>query len=239
MSITRHCGVVRSTGSRVFILWRQLENDPAHCLVIYRDSLPEAFNGKVTELVLGVGQSSIELWEVMDKVGILEGKNMLSSLHSMGYIRKQNTLDIDVHVGGNDKIPLNVLNDEINRSPSMVDGSVKEFNPFNQQKQIDYPEQGSIVQRLLDDARKYEKIAKENYERAYSLDPSLRPTTDVPIYDQFVVETPTQYLDSDIQEEDTDEDEDGFYFKIPEGISQTKAIELLKTEFKARQSKDA
>lgn len=61
MSIVRHCGVVRSTGSRVFVVWRQLENDPSHCLVVYRDSLPEVYSNRVAELVLGRGQSSIEL----------------------------------------------------------------------------------------------------------------------------------------------------------------------------------
>lgn len=224
MSITRHCGVVRSTGSRVFVAWRQLENDPGHCLVIYRDSLPEVYSNRVAELVLGRGQSSIELWDVMDKIGTLEGGNMLSVLHRMGYIRKQSTLDIDMHVGGTNKIPLNVLNEEINQSAVVQDGTVKSFNPYEQQtSQTQYPEQGTIVSRLLEEASKYETLANENRERAYNLDPSLRP------HAQVLVQRAT---DSTV--ESNQPVSESLFVELPEGISQAKAVELVKKALKER-----
>ena len=227
MSIVRHCGVVRSTGSRVFVIWRQLKNDPTHCLVVYRDSLPEVYSNRVTELVLGRGQSSIELWDVMDKIGTLEGGNMLSVLHRMGYIRKQNTLDIDMHVGGTNKIPLNVLNEEINQSAVVRDGTVKEFNPYEQaQNEVKYPEQDSIVSRLLEQAEQYEQLARENRERAYNLDPSLRPQAQV-LAENFVI------LPSDSADQQSDE-KSSLFVELPEGISQTKAVELVKKALKER-----
>lgn len=227
MSIVRHCGVVRSTGSRVFVVWRQLENDPTHCLVVYRDSLPEVYSNRVAELVLGRGQSSIELWDVMDKIGTLEGGNMLSVLHRMGYIRKQNTLDIDMHVGGTNKIPLNVLNEEINQSSVVRDGTVKEFNPYEQeQNEVKYPEQDSIVSRLLEQAEQYEQLARENRERAYNLDPSLRPQAQV-LAENFVI------LPSDSADQQSDE-KSSLFVELPEGISQTKAVELVKKALKER-----
>lgn len=213
MEIKRHCGVVRSTGSRVYVLWRQLEDDPTGCLVIYRDSLPEAYAGKVIELVEGRGQSSIELWDVMDKIGVLDGQNMLSLLHKMGYIRKQNTLDIDIHIGGVNKIPLNILNDEINQSSTLTDGTVKNFNPFEKQQEVNYPEQNSIVGRLLTEAKQYSQLANENYERAYNLEPGLRPSSTV------------------------SHNENVFTVEFPADISQTKAIEILKNAIKERNSK--
>ena len=227
MSIVRHCGVVRSTGSRVFVVWRQLENDPTHCLVVYRDSLPEVYSNRVAELVLGRGQSSIELWDVMDKIGTLEGGNMLSVLHRMGYIRKQNTLDIDMHVGGTNKIPLNILNEEINQSSVVRDGTVKEFNPYEQQKEsVQYPEQGTIVSRLLQEAEQYEQLARENRERAYNLDPSLRPQAQV-FSENAVI------LPSDSAEQQSEETS-SLFVELPEGISQAKAVELVKKALKER-----
>lgn len=210
MNIIRHNGVVRSTGSRVFVLWRQLENDPQHCLVIYRDSLPEAYVGKVTSLVENQGQSSIELWEVIDKIGTLEGANMLTVLHKMGYIRKQSTLDIDMHVGGNNKIPLNVLNSQIDSSPEMVAGTVRDFNPFKQQD-VQYPEQNTVVTHLLNDAQKYEQLSRDSYERAYNLDPTLRPVA---------------------LQESNDTDDGLIHLRIDPSMSQTKAIELVKKALK-------
>lgn len=225
MSIVRHCGVVRSTGSRVFVVWRQLENDPNHCLVVYRDSLPEVYSNRVAELVLGRGQSSIELWDVMDKIGTLEGGNMLSVLHRMGYIRKQNTLDIDMHVGGTNKIPLNVLNVEINESAVVRDGTVKEFNPYEQAQtqQVQYPEQTSIVTRLLEQADQYEQLARENRDRAYSLDPSLRPKAQI-------LDEAAFYNNSEVNEDK----EQTLFVELPDGISQTKAVELVKKALKER-----
>lgn len=222
MSIIRHCGVVRSTGSRVFVLWRELENDPNRCLVVYRDSLPEVYSNRVEELVLGRGQSSIELWDVMDKIGTLEGGNMLTVLHRMGYIRKQNTLDIDMHVGGTNKIPLNVLNEEINQSSVVRDGTVKEFNPYNPSAQVIYPEQDTIVANLLEQAEQYEKLASENRERAYNLEPSLRPQAQV-------IALPS---DSAMENEETKTS--SLFVELPEGISQAKAIELVKKVLKER-----
>ncbi len=214
MSIVRHCGVVRSTGSRVFVIFRQLEDDPQHCLVVYRDALPEVYASRVSELVLGnKGQSSIELWDVMDKVGILDGSNMLNRLHSHGYMRKQNTGDIDIHVGGNNKIPLNILNDEINQSSSVSDGTVKDYNPYDKPTEVNYPEQGSIVSRLLAEADQYEQLAFENRERAYNLDPTLRPS---------VHEAAPAVSDGSL------------FIELPEGISQSKAIELVKKAIKGR-----
>lgn len=208
-NIVRHNGVARNTGSRVFVLWREIPDDPSHCLIVYRDSLPEVYANTVSDLVMGKGQASINLWEVMDKIGYLDGKKMLDVLHGLGYIRKLRTSDIDMHVGGNAKVALDILNQSINEQAIQADGKVKDYNPFDGQIQNDSVEKGTIVEKLLNDARQYERLAKETYERAYNLEPSLRPQAHV-VEEAPVADTST------------------FYLEIPEGVSQTKAIELLK-----------
>lgn len=214
MAITRHCGVVRATGSRVFIVWRQLPDQPGHCLAIYQDSLPEQYAYAVQELVLGRGQSSLELWDVMDKVGVLDGRKMLDVLHQLSYLRKLSTADIDMHVGNGAKIALNLLNEQLDDQKVHTDGKVKEYNPFDSHQTTDFHESGGIVGKLLSDAAQYEQLAKETYERVYALDPSLRPKAQV-------VEAPK-------------DDTKTFYLEIPDGISQAKAIELLKKSLKER-----
>ena len=208
--IIRHCGVFRNTGTRVFVVWRHLEGDPEHCLVIFRDSLPEIYVNKVTDLVLERGQSSVDLWDVMDKIGILDGSNMLTVLHKTGYLKCVKTSEVDMHIGGNNKIPLNVLNQKIKSTSQQRDGTVKGFNPYDN-SEIDYPEQGTIVERLIADADKYEQLAKETRERAYNLDPTKRPSST-----ESVVE------DSNIMS-----------FTCELDLSQSKAIELFKKAFKA------
>lgn len=214
--IIRHQGVARNTGSRVFVLWREVPDDPSHCLVVYRDSLPEVYANTVTDLVINKGQSSVDLWEVMHQIGYLDGKKMLDVLHGLGYIRKLRTSDIDMHVGGDAKIALDILNQSINEQAIQKDGKVKDWSPFDNNIQQDGVEKGTIVEKLLSDARAYENLAKETYERAYNLEPSLRPQAQV-------VE--------DLPEE---QDKKTLYLEIPDGISQTKAIELLKKALQER-----
>jgi hypothetical protein len=214
MAITRHCGVVRATGSRVFVVWRQLPDQPGHCLVIYQDSLPEQYAHTVSELVLGRGQSSLDLWDVIDKVGMLDGRKMLDVLHNLSYLRKLSTADVDMHVGNGTKIALNLLNEQLDKQDVHTDGKVKEFNPWNKE-QTEYQESSGIVGKLLHDAAQYEQLAKETFERAYSLEPSLRPQA-------TVVEAAANQ---------------GITINIPTGTSQTKAIEILKKALKEQSDK--
>lgn len=219
MAIVRHKGIVRSTGSRVFVLWRECPDDPTHCLVIYQDSLPEAFSVPVVNLINGVGQRDIDLWKVMHEIGVIEGANMLTVLHKYGYIRKQNTVDVDMHVGDNKKIALNLLNAEIDHEIQLSAGTVKDVNPFElrdqEAKDDDYPEKNSIVKSLLADAKKYEELSKNSYERAYKLEPSLRP----------VPESTSQNSEKS--------DKSTLVLELPADISQTKAIEMVKSAMKA------
>lgn len=205
-NIIRHIGNVRSTGSRVIVLWRQLPNDPEHCLVVYNDSLPEMYVHAVTDLTLKQGQASIDLWEVMDKVGYLDGKKMLDVLHSLSYIRKQRTSDIDMQIGNGGKISLSELNSEIGNSitKSHKDGKVKDYNPFDTSK-VEYLEHDSIVSKLLREAQEYERLSKDTYERVYTLEPSLRPKAEV-----------------------AEVDKTKLVIELPSDISQTKAIEKVK-----------
>ena len=210
----RHTGVMRNTGSRVFVVWRALPDDPQHCLVIYRDSLPEAYVFAVTDIVNNQGQSSIDLWEVMHKIGYLDGRKMLDVLHNMQYLHRVRTCDIDMHTGGNNKISLDVLNAAIDEGNKVhQDSKVKDFNPFAPQEVDTSVEDATIVGQLLADARKHEKLAQDFYERAYNLEPSLRA--------EVKVEAGTPGT---------------FTVEFPEGISQTKAIERVKKALAERKA---
>lgn len=223
-NITRHNGVVRSTGSRVFVVWRSLPDDPEHCLIIYRDSIPEVYNHAVTELVMGAGQNSIDLWEVMDKVGFLDRRKMLDVLHGYGYLRKQRTCDIDMHVGNGNKICLEELNSTIDAPTVHTDGKVKEFNPFNPQRDNDSVEKGTIVDKLIKEAEMLRIQAEETFERAYAIDPTRRP-------DAVVLPSDTVHVGEVVN---TYPERRTFEIELPEGISQSKAIEMVKKALQAR-----
>jgi hypothetical protein len=217
-NITRHVGIVRSTGSRVFVVYREIPDDPEHCIIIYQDSIPEVFSQTVSSLVHGQGQNSPNLWEVMDKVGVLDGRKMLNVLHGHGFLRKQRTCDIDLHLGGNNKICLAELNESISEQKATTehkDGTVADYNPFDPKRISDNVERVTIVDKLIADAEQYRQLYTDTLERAYSIDPTRRPLGD-----------------------DTPETADNSTFTITleDGISQTKAIEAVKKALAARKA---
>lgn len=209
-NITRHTGVIRRTGSRVYVVYRELLDDKEHCLVIYRDSLPEVYAYKVQDVVLGRGQESINLFDVMDKE-TLEGAHMLTVLHKYNHLRRVSVDDVDMHVGGRNVISLRVLNQSIDETSEVKDGTVEKYNPMVKNDNIKFSESVGIAYELINQADMHTSEAKALYERAYALDPSLRPVMEI-----------------------QEEDDNTFIVKLPKNASQAKAVELVKKALKER-----
>lgn len=206
--ITRHVGVMRNTGSRVFVVYRQLPLDPEYCLVVYVDSLPEQIRYRVEGITLGVGQSNVDLYAVFEKEH-LERSNALMDLHNYQVLRKVKISDVEMHVSQNQKIPLQAVNDAIANSNTMASTEVSTHNPMNPNTP-NFGEGAGIVGHLLAEAKKYQELADNAFNRAVELDPTIAP------------------------KEAVQESKSGLVLELPEGISQTKAIEMLKKLLKSR-----
>lgn len=176
-NIIKHCGVMNNTGSRVYVFYRQLEEEPDNCLFVYRDSLPDVYSDAVHRFVMGEGQRSVDLYTVAHSRGILDGQNMLTLLYRMGYLRKAKTSDITMHVTQESRIPLNVLNDEIAGVTSTQVSTVKKDSPFDDfepELRADNSQFSSaIVKQLVEQARGHKQAYDALIKRATSLDPSI------------------------------------------------------------------
>lgn len=212
MAIIRHQGTMKNTGSRVFVIFRELPADRNKCLVCYRDALPEQYVHKVTDIVTGKGQHSTDLYKVMEHETLEQGQ-MLTVLHRMGYLSSVNTADVEMHTGDSGKIQLNVLNDAIRQTSAetIKDGTVQ-YNPLETNITEDFVEQGGIVKNLLAEAEKHEMLARTARERLYNLDPTYRPSS------------------ANVE----DESEGEIVIRFRSDITQSKAIELVKKELKQR-----
>lgn len=222
--IIKHCGVLSSTGSRVFVFFRQLEEEPDHCLYVFRDSLPDVYAHAVLGLVMGEGQRSMDLSEVAHARGILDGGNMLTVLHKNGFLRKGKTSEVVMHVGGSQQIRLDHLNEQLANAaaPKQTVATVQKDSPFDSFDSTKKETFGSaIVQQLVDQASNHYKKFEELKNRAVQLDPSASkafPSSDI---ETTIIEVPVPTVVSDER-----------VFVIPEGVSATKAAELLKEHMK-------
>lgn len=227
--VIKHCGVISSTGSRVFVFWRQLEDEPDNCLFVYRDSLPDVYSSAVLGLVMGEGQNSTDLYEVANARGILQGRNMLNVLHNIGALKKCKTSEIMMHVGGSQQIRLDQLNEAINQhrgTQSKIVNTVDKDSPFeafDEKKSSNLSFSSSIVSQLVEQAIAHHNKFVELKQRAIALDPKAQdsmPTQDVV----------TKIIEVPVQPETSDN-----VFVIPEGISMSKAVELLKEHMRSKQ----
>lgn len=202
----RHIGSIKNTGSDVIVVYRSIPDEVDHCLVIFRDSLPEVYSHKVITFVNGIGQRSVDLFEVMHEAGILEGQNMLGMLHKHGMLKKYRTSDVVMRPGGSQTIRLDELNKIIDDEKKMKDGTVKAFNPFDMgsvEAQSALEDRG-LVDRLMIQYQEHLEKAAHYLNRAKELDPSIK-----------------------VAEEEV-KNRDVLHIDLPADITQSKAVELVK-----------
>lgn len=214
----RHIGVIKNTGSSVFVVYRKLpDGKDNECLILYRDSLPDVFSHRIISTVEGKGQKSVDLFEVMNEER-LEGRHMLTVLHNHGLLKVVDTNAVVMHVGGNQTIRLDELNKIIDNEIKLKGDNVPKYNPFDigSAEAKDALEDKGLVHRLSEQAKFHYEEATKLYDRISEIDPSLVPDS----YKSTV----------NVSNSNT--------FEVPEGISQSKAIELLKKFMKARENKD-
>ena len=66
-NVIRHKGVIKSSGSRCIVVYRELPDEPNYALVCYADSIPSVYSSGFSRVVDGVGQSSPDLSEVLSR----------------------------------------------------------------------------------------------------------------------------------------------------------------------------
>jgi len=206
----RHIGSIKNTGSDVIVVYRSLPDEADKCLVIFRDSIPEVYSHKILTFVNGIGQRSVDLFEVMHEAGILEGNNMLTTLYKHGMLKKYSTSEVVMRPGGSQTIRLDELNSIIDDERKMSDGKVKAFNPFDMgsAEAREALEDRGLVDRLMKQHKEHLKQANSFLQRAIELDPAIKA------------------------EHQPEPKSDVISLELPADISQSKAIELVKKAIK-------
>lgn len=180
MSIVRHKGSIIGTGTRCTVVFRELPGDTGHCLIIEADSLPEVYRDAVARTTSNEGQSTNDLYNILNQNVMPTGENMLGALHKYGLLKKRKVQDIMMHPDGNMQIRLDELNkqlDEIGHLKSTNQQSTlqNKYNPYEETAAVlNESDSINIAQRLLREATEYTVEAERKRERAYTLRPELK-----------------------------------------------------------------
>ena len=177
MAITRHLGTLTATGSRCVVVFRELPGEPQTCLVFESDSMPEYYREPMMTVILNEGQRHRELFEVLHRNHFSNGQVMLTAIHNLGYLRPKPTSDVMMELGGNTRIRLDELNDQLReldaetkKEEVKTDDIQAKFNPMAENTAA---EEATVAGKLLREAEKLELEAASKRKRAHTLDPSI------------------------------------------------------------------
>jgi hypothetical protein len=193
-NMLKHTGQLNNTGKNVVVVFMQLPGDDGNALVIDTDALPDMYNEALRKVVESTeAQQSMNLSEVLARRMSPDGSNMtlLHKFHSAGRLLKTPVSNVTMVPRRGVRWPLTeviaamksqqtVPNDFADLDPETraeVAASVNKFNVHNNNLESDQVmETRGEAQSLLEMAALLEADALSKRERAYRLDPSLRPS---------------------------------------------------------------
>ena len=172
IQIKRHVGKLTNTGTRVYVVFRKLPDDPQNCLVIEIDRLPDMYQENLKSIVESrEAQSSVDLHDVLNRKLLGDGQPALQTMHNRKFLRKVAVSTVLMQPHLNQTVSLEMINEQIdkvqnaNADPVVLDLAqpTVELSPKEQAEAL-------LVQaRLLDE----EATSKRNM--AYALAPDLKP----------------------------------------------------------------
>tara|TARA_Y100000385_G_C12968527_1_gene582963 strand:+ start:85 stop:690 length:606 start_codon:yes stop_codon:yes gene_type:complete len=107
----KHVGRIKNNRAKVVVAYRTIPNDAYSCLVVPTAELASDEHDTLIKAVeSAAGQEAGELYEVMQRTTLPDGRNMLKGFHQRGNLRKFPTSEIEMTPNTNTAILLSDLN---------------------------------------------------------------------------------------------------------------------------------
>jgi hypothetical protein len=120
MAMTKHVGRLISTGKKVAVIFRYIYDDEGkitdktHALAVDTDALPNMWVDSFMDAVLSTeGQDTVDFYKVCMRKTLPDGRFILPALVQEGRMRKIRTNDIMMEPDKQVRIPLNILNENL------------------------------------------------------------------------------------------------------------------------------
>jgi len=179
------------------IVFREVPNEPEHCLIVQTGTLPDVQHDALMEVIQSAeAQESNDISQVLHRRQFRDGENMLSAMHFGKKLQKVPVSQVSLTPSPSHSVPLADVNAEIRKieggyTPPVNDDShlanqtrvtteQVEGTPANQQAES--ATEPSAAQALVfqaqlmkEDAERMVAEADAKLAEAYSIDPSLAP----------------------------------------------------------------
>lgn len=181
-NIMRHVGQDH-LGHRLVVVFRELPDDPEHCLVVESNTLPDMYHDNLMNVVESQeAQQTVNLYEVLHRRVFGDGQHMLTALHGRGLLKKMSVDHVSLLPMPNRALPLREANAAINNDPvkpiEEVAGAPSAEPPVVEapiaSEMTAEDESKAKALGLIEQARLLEADAQKYRDQAYQLDPSLK-----------------------------------------------------------------
>ena len=168
----KHVGRLKKNKRKLIVAYRVVPGDTNHCVCVTTENLDAADHDTLMTLVeSNAGQTAFEFAEVMARARLSDGSNMLARFHTTGKMAKFLQTEVEMTPDSNTVIGL----DELNKVIADQKG-VKVEGLAIQADTTPSGDSGKNEAKLyLSRAERLQKQVDAYKERAYELDPDLKP----------------------------------------------------------------
>lgn len=177
----KHVGQIINTQRRCVVVFREIPDDPNHCLVVDTDSLVDWMHDDVINAVQSLeGQATSEFYQYAARTMFTDGTQMLNAMHSRGLLKKHATTNISMTPNREQSILLSELNKLI-REQTGGKPVVENPEPARQTTTTTQPQPDAVLddtaiaQNMLAQAEQFLAEAERLRTEAYELAPTLKP----------------------------------------------------------------
>ncbi|OUW04528.1 MAG: hypothetical protein CBD16_02110 [Betaproteobacteria bacterium TMED156] len=177
----KHTGRVDSTNRRVVVVFPSIPEDQDNCLVVDINSLEQRYHDGLMQAVESPeAQASNKLFEVLGRKLFWDGKNILTTLHEKGFLRRVPVDTITLLPSPTETLPLKEFNayqkmvEETKEEPAIPQTPDSSTKAGEMQQPADENDQDGIARNLLIQAEMMEADAHKKRAEAESVSPGIQ-----------------------------------------------------------------
>ena len=119
--LKKHVGMTKH-GTRVVVVFREIPGAEDYCLCVQSNALMEMYHDQLLrEVDSRDAQSTVNLYEVLERRHFGDGRQMLNGLHEMGKLQKYKVEEITMLPMPNRPVPLALVNAQIKGDQKAID----------------------------------------------------------------------------------------------------------------------
>ena len=177
----KHTGRVDSTNRRVVVVFPSIPEDQDNCLVVDINALEQSYHDGFMQAVESPeGQASNKLYEVLGRKLFWDGKNILTTMHEKGFLRRVPVSTVTLIPSPTESLPLKEFNsyqqmvNETKQEPAIPQTPDSSTKAGAMQQPEDENDADGIARNLLIQAEMLEADALRKRNEAESVSPGIQ-----------------------------------------------------------------